>query len=494
VSATLRSGVGRALGSVPSAAWLCALVAIVNAVAWSVITPPFHVPDEPQHFSYTQTIVEAGRLPRPERVPALSPEEQAVMAASGFESVIGNPTGRPPWTAAEDSAVRRALDSRASRVPQGGYSNVTNYPPLYYLLEAGPYALGSSGNLIDSLMLMRLLSAILAGATVLLCFLFLREVLPGTPWAWPVGSLAAAVLPVFGFISGGVNNDTLLWTGSALIFLLLARILRRGLTRSDAVWLGAAVGLGICAKPNVLGFLPGIAFALLLCVRRAPVGARREPLRHIALAAAVAAAPVVVYLVLNVAVFDRPLWTASDPYLRNAHVGTNLGELLSYGWQLYLPRLPFMTDLIRGVPLRDDWIDGGLIGRFGWLDTAFPHWAYQLGTAAFAIVAAMTLAGLARIRGSVRAHAGEIATWGLLAAGLALLIAAAGYGYQKQTGNPFEQGRYLVPLLPLYAAAIALAARGAGARWGPIAGAVLVVLALAHGLFSQLLVISRFYG
>ena len=41
---------------------------------------------------------------------------------------------------------------------------------------------------------------------------------------------------------------------------------------------------------------------------------------------------------------------------------------------------------------------------------------------------------------------------------------------------------------------LALAARGAGRRWGPAAGASIVVLFLAHDIFSQLLVVSRFYG
>ena len=47
---------------------------------------------------------------------------------------------------------------------------------------------------------------------------------------------------------------------------------------------------------------------------------------------------------------------------------------------------------------------------------------------------------------------------------------------------------------PLAAALLALAARGAGKRWGPAVGALIVVLFLAHDVFSQLLVVSRFYG
>ena len=59
---------------------------------------------------------------------------------------------------------------------------------------------------------------------------------------------------------------------------------------------------------------------------------------------------------------------------------------------------------------------------------------------------------------------------------------------------PTARPRYLLPLLPLLGGALALAARGAGRRWGPAAGALIVVLFLAHDIFSQLHVISRFYG
>ena len=41
---------------------------------------------------------------------------------------------------------------------------------------------------------------------------------------------------------------------------------------------------------------------------------------------------------------------------------------------------------------------------------------------------------------------------------------------------------------------LALAARAGGRRWGPVIGVAIVVLVLAHDLFSQLQVISRYYS
>jgi hypothetical protein len=69
-------------------------------------------------------------------------------------------------------------------------------------------------------------------------------------------------------------------------------------------------------------------------------------------------------------------------------------------------------------------------------------------------------------------------------------------GYRARTGGAagFEQARYLLPLLPFYAAAVALAARAWGLRRGPVVAALLVGVALSHDVLAQLLTVSRFYG
>ena len=51
------------LRRIPRAALLCALIACLNAACWSIITPPFQVPDEPAHFAYVQQLAQNERLP-----------------------------------------------------------------------------------------------------------------------------------------------------------------------------------------------------------------------------------------------------------------------------------------------------------------------------------------------------------------------------------------------------------------------------------------------
>jgi hypothetical protein len=78
--------------------------------------------------------------------------------------------------------------------------------------------------------------------------------------------------------------------------------------------------------------------------------------------------------------------------------------------------------------------------------------------------------------------------------GLMILIGAAGFSAFSEETAGYGQARYLLPLLPLLGAILALSVRGAGRRWGPVVGALLVSLLIAHDVFSQLLVVARYYG
>jgi hypothetical protein len=78
--------------------------------------------------------------------------------------------------------------------------------------------------------------------------------------------------------------------------------------------------------------------------------------------------------------------------------------------------------------------------------------------------------------------------------GLLAVVAANSYNLSLKHAGGGGQARYLLPLLALYAAVLALAARGAGRRWMPVVGTVIVLLALAHDVFSQLLTIARYYA
>ena len=497
-----------ALGAIAAAGWTlaggrglvagCALAAALNLVAWSLLTPPFHVPDETAHFDYAQTLAESGRPPVPHHTSIYSAEEATALDRLYFGAVIGRPRNLPPSLASEQRRLSAALDRPLDRLGNGDASVATAQPPLYYALTDVPYAVASSGSILTRLSLMRLVSCLFGVVTVLCCLGFLREALPGEPWAWAVGALAVAFQPMFAFISSGLNPDAMLFAAAAGLFWALAAAFRRGLSPPRGAAIGAALLAGALAKLNFLGLLPGVVVALAYLAwrdRRRETGALWGALTAVALLAL----PLAVYVVLNVTAWDRPAFgfggiaSLANPNVSHAGGGQTLGGLLSYTWQLYLPRLPGMFHWFTNVPPRDLWFDG-LVGRFGWLDYGFAGWVYDVAIAVGAIVLALALAGIARARAALPRRLPELAAYALMAAGLLFVIARAGYQAYTADEPPFEQARYLLPLLALYAALVALAARGGGRRWGPALGALLVMVAVGHDVFAGLITLARYYG
>jgi Predicted membrane protein (DUF2142) len=463
---------------VPRAGRICFALAFVNAAIWGVVVPPFQVPDEIAHFGYAQYLAETGKPPPQGPGAQYSAQEQNALGALDFFSVIGRPQMRGILTTAEDRDLRAVLATHPSPIGEGGASSITSQPPLYYALEAIPYWLSPSHDILTRLALMRLLSALIAACTVLTVFLFLRELFPGTPWTWTVGALAVAFQPTFNFIAAGVQGDNLLFLASAMTFLVLLRAYRRGLTMPRSVAIGLVVAVGVLAKLTFIALLPGIALTLALLAWRAWPAGRRNAVRAAATAVAVAAAPVALYALLNVVAWHRGSPTAGG-------VAGATNSALPGGGGVTLPET---LDYIWGT-----WLDGA-IGHFGWLDYTFPQWVYRDAQYLFYALAAVALVGLAQLRAGVGRLLPIFLGFGVMALGLLGAIGYAGIRYRLSTGFTFEQGRYLFPLLVFYAAFVVLVARGAGRRWGPAVGAALVVLAMAHGLFAETLTISRYYG
>jgi len=479
-----------ALAQIPRAAWICALVATLNAACWSIIAPPFQAVDEPAHFAYVQQLAENHRLPTSNSF-KFAEEEETVLRDLRHKQVEWHPETPTFSSAAEQRRLTSDLAEHPSRRGDGAAGGASNDPPLFYLLETMPYVLASSGTLLDQLEAMRLLSALMAGLTALFVFLFVRETLPSFRWAWTVGGLSVALAPSLGFMSGVVNPDAMLFAVSAAIFYCLARGFRRGLTHRLAVAIGLLTVAGYLTKLNFIGLIPGVILALtVLTVRAARTQGRRSAWTSFAAALGLAAGPVCLYALANLLSNRAALGTVSTT-LRQVGGVTSISAELSYVWQYYLPRLPGMTTYFPGLSMARLWFDRS-VGLYGWLDTSFPVWVDNLALVPAALLALLGVRAAVVGRTALRRRLAEISVYGTMGVGLMAVIGATSY-FNNEHAN-FVEPRYLLPLLPLLGVALALAARGAGRRWGPAAGALIVVLFLAHNIFSQLLVVSRFYG
>lgn len=491
----LRRRAAALLRRVPAAAWVCALVALLNAGAWSLLTPAFMVPDEQSHYAYTEYLAQHGRPPIPAQVDAYSGSQEAAMQDLRFGPMQFVPTNVGVWSRLEQATLQHDLQTARDRSGgNGGAKAVGGEPPLYYAVQTIPYRLAAGGTVLDRLQMMRFLSALLAGVTVLFVFLFLREALPGAPWTWTVGALGVAFQPLFGFISGGVNSDALLYASSAAIFFLLARAFRRGLTPPLAVALGGAMAAGLLTKFNAIGLVPGVALGLVAIAARQEGGLRLRALRLPALALAVAAAPTLLEMALNAAVWNRPVIGASaSSFAIRADLHPTLTSAFDYLFQFYLVPLPGTAAPLGHVPFYDMWVTG-FVGLFGWIDTTFPHWVYRAALVPLTAGFALAAVALVRHRAAVRRRRVEFAIYALMGLTFALFVAGASYVIFLRFHESVAQARYLMPLAPLYAGALALACRALGRRWMPVVGCAIVVLAIAHDVFSQLLVISRYYA
>jgi 4-amino-4-deoxy-L-arabinose transferase-like glycosyltransferase len=491
VSSGTADALGELLHRVPIAAWACAAVACLSAVCWSLITPPFQAPDEPNHIAYVKELSQTGGLPSAHG--SFSATEKIAMEALDASVVAGNPELRGIATAAEERQLERYL-ARSKRAP-GQVSTfageAASEPPLYYALETIPFALGSSGTLLDQIELMRLLSALMAGFTALLSFLFVREALPGVRWAWTVGGLGVALVPLLGFTSGAVTPDATLYAVTAALFYALARAFRRGLTRRLAIALGAVTAVGLLTKLNFVGIVPGALLGLVVLSVRAARSRGRDAYASLALALALALSPAVIYVAAHFLAGGPGLGIVSHAV---DYTHGSPSRELSYIWQLYLPRLPGMRADFAGIlTMRDIWFRG-YVGLYGWFDTTFPHWVYRLALVPALALACLCARALLASAAALRARAGELCVYALVCIGLMGLIGADSYIAFPSYDAEYGQVRYLLPLLPLLAAILALAARGAGRRRGPIVGTAIVLLFAAHDIFSQLQVLARFYG
>jgi 4-amino-4-deoxy-L-arabinose transferase-like glycosyltransferase len=476
------------LRRIPRAAWICALVACLNAICWSIVTPPFEVPDEPSHFAYVKQLVDTGSLPKSGGA-ALAEELLGTLVAIRYFQVRQQPQNHAIASSAQQAEAERTLASTPRESGSPAVGDAYSQPPLYYALEAIPYSLAKSGTVLDRLALMRLMSALFAALTALFAFLFVREALPAAPWAWTVGGLSVALAPLLGFMSGAVNPDSMLFAVSAALFFCLARAFRRGLDTRGAVAIGALTAIGFLTKLNFVGLVPGVlAGAIVLSVRAARVSGR-SAYRLAALVAGIAFSPVLVYAAINALSHHATFGVVSNA------IGTAHGSLpaqIDYVWQLYLPRLPGTFSYFPGLSTTDAWFDR-FVGFYGWLDTTFPGWVDTLALIPAGALALLCARALVQGRSSLRRRTGELGVYTLIALGLIVLIGLDSYRRFPTIAGEFTQPRYLLPLIPLLGVALALAARGAGRRWGPAVGTLIVVLFLAHDVFSQLLVAGRFY-
>jgi hypothetical protein len=479
------------------AVWLF-VIAAINFACWALITPPFQAPDEVDHFAYTQSLVQRGEGPARSAASTLprwsNAEDLALVDMSFFtDHQVGDTT--MPWAPAQE---REYLKQVAEQHPLtdngGGYETASPHGPIYYAALVPAYVLAGSSPLAQ-LTLMRLTSALIGALAVLFAFLLVRELAPGRPWLAVLAALLVAYEPMYGFISGAVNNDVGVNAGAAALLFLLFRMARRGVTWRWGLLTGALVIALPIVKATALSLYPIAGLAFLVAVWRHH-RRRADVLGWLGLALG---ALIVQELQVHLSGVFHPVSSAATAGTAGATAVVGLARehplgFLAYMWELFLPRLPFMAPHFVGLgnPAFTIFVKRGW-GAFGWYDVFFAHWVYVVIVVAMVLVPLLGLVAIYREWPYVRRNVLDFAL--LVLTPLAVMAGFEAAFYTLGT-RPFlpEFGRYEFPAIICLAALVVASLHAFGRRWALQVGIGLAVAMIALGFAAQLVTLTTFYA
>jgi 4-amino-4-deoxy-L-arabinose transferase-like glycosyltransferase len=449
---------------------LLMVVGLAHALGWAVLTPTLNGPDEIAHAAYIQQLAETGHGPnRDHGAGSQSTQMSRLMFEGSFAPILGHPDGRP------SDATVPALVTGLDELPPDQRSNGTgpnavgNNPPLYYAYGAVVYRLVPGGSILDRLFAMRVATAILLPITVALVWLLLAELFTAL-WLRTAGAAVVALQPKLGYMAGVINPDMLLVLLSTATVLLAVQTVRRPLS----LWrlAGLALSAGSTALTHGRGFavLPVAAVAVgVALLRTGP--AWRACLRGGATFVAALLLP------LAIAFFYTRSHAGGGAFggevTQAAEQHFNLKQFLVNVWQFYLPKLGFMSDRIGpAYGYRQMYIETFYSG-FNTFETFFSD--SLLGYIQLAAGTGMLMlfgCTIAYWR-AVQLRWREVLIVALSFVSLMALLHISSYRDLQVSSDPLITGRYLLPAIGAYAAAIAFVAWSLPRRVGPVlAGAV----------------------
>lgn len=431
--------------SIPLAAWV-ALGAFVGLLMfWATMTPAYRAPDEPQHVSAVLGLAQGAGWPPPAAA-EIDPGVLRSAVQAGFLTTPDQPTSRgntlpgvhvasgrttpPLYSAVDPTPGGQRLPYEDLGGPSGFTNQMTQHPPGYYAAQAAVYvALGADDWRWDrQLMLMRLVSAAMVGGLPLLAFLTVRR-LSGSA---AVGSAAAYLplaVPQLAHVGSSVGNDALVVLLGAGLVTALSYLLTGSRPRLILLAVAVSLGLGLLTKGLVLPLVPATAVALVLGLRRTGLSWSATALRSL--------------LTLTGAFAIGGWW-----WLLNL---LRYGTLQPNGQGVDRPRAGPSVGVLDFAGRFVEQVNTSFWGTFGWLELPLPG----LVTTGLAVIAAVLV---------IAAFADRAARVPLLALGLLPLVSVVAlfvslYAVHLRDGRfNGTQGRYLFGSLLVLLAAAAIGA------------------------------------
>jgi hypothetical protein len=472
------------------------LALLLGAVAvfglmWALFVPPWQAPDELQHFAYAESLAQRFALPGDPHRLAFSTAQTLAVDASGASRARFYPAAVPPeWSASDFARYLAAARSGPSASDGGGPNSASYNPPLYYLYADVAYAASSGRSEFARLYAMRIWTLPLLLVTTLCAWLLAGEVFGRRRLAQLTCAAVTALMPMQTAISSAVNPDALMVALWGLALWLGTRVVIRGGGRREVWALTLVTGAAIATKATSYALLPPVLLALLLGWLRQPRSERLPVLSWFVIPLLALASPVLVWIVIAIRTGRSPVNTISQGMHPRPF---SVGRFLSFVWQFYLPRLPGMAPdrEVPGLPMYEYWIRQGW-GVFGWLSVKMPEFVYRLLAFVSTAISVPAVVLVARIRG--RVALGLLAFYSVALLSLLALIHLADYRSLIAHGEGrVVQGRYLLPLMPLFGLAVSLILIRLPARWRGQACAAVVAGLIVLQVLSLATVAQAYY-
>jgi 4-amino-4-deoxy-L-arabinose transferase-like glycosyltransferase len=470
--------------------------ATLLSLAWILFTPALQGPDETGHVAYIQYLAETGHGPTTGDTPggSQSAELEALTRWRNLVSVLGLATAHPGWTDAEIHAFERD-SAHAKRDDGAGPNALAQNPPGYYLYDAVAYKIGTGWQLPTRLLLMRLANLPLLWVLIVAAWVAMGELFRRHPFAQVVSTGAVALLPMVSFMGAIVNPDIALAAVSSAAIALSLVALRTGPRLGLVLGLGALGGLGVLVHGRGLALLPAIAIVLLALLWRA----RRDGLPWMTKVGGVLGALALMAVGLVVAIVysnDHAAGTSLTGELSGSSSSgaTNISGLFNYVWQFYFSPLTDMKPLDVGgdIGYRQIYVEQFLGGAFGSLDVRLPVAAYRALEIAQAIGLVVLIGAIAARWDAVRRHLPQVGVLALFFVCTLGLLHVAAWQDLSEAGATLMAGRYLLPLVIVFGAAVGFVVLALPRRLGVALGATVLASGTALTIGGIAMSLVRF--
>ncbi len=228
---------------------------LIKQVLWIGFIPMWQFPDEQAHFAEVQNYAESNPI-NPAGRPNTSKEiDLSEIYLETKRDGFGNNkyTYHPEYNISYSHSTIGKYEDNIKNFPQSYRSEfVTNeataYPPLYYRIASNFYTLVYSFDLITRVFMTRILNVIILLLLVIVIFkisqiIFAKSLLNQTTLV-----ILVSFHPMLSFLGGGINSDNLFILLFSVGIYLSLRVLNKGWTIKDLIFMLGTILLSIWTK------------------------------------------------------------------------------------------------------------------------------------------------------------------------------------------------------------------------------------------------------